>query len=140
MEILFGSVDRLSKSGATSDAPSFSLGVTQEFDMDEPTTPVCKRNEYVYNEADDHVPLTVIMSRIKENQVLRSESKWRDNQIRLPYLNMPIDFNENETKEEEQVWKYLWRAYGDQMRRCSRPAMEVLVDEETLKAYSRVVW
>ncbi|MFS7904295.1 hypothetical protein Hanom_Chr01g00034431 [Helianthus anomalus] len=125
MEILFGSVDRLSKSGATSDAPSFSLGVTQEFDMDEPTTPVCKRNEYVYNEADDHVPLTVIISRIKENQVLRSESKWRDNQIRLPYLNMPIDFNENETKEEE---------------RCSRPAMEVLVDEETLKAYSRVVW
>ncbi|KAM0026326.1 hypothetical protein Hdeb2414_s0020g00556981 [Helianthus debilis subsp. tardiflorus] len=103
MEILFDSVDRLSKSGATSDAPSFSLGLTQEFDMDEPTTPVCKRNEYVYNEVDDHVPLTVIMSRIKENQVLRSESKCHDNQIRLPYLNMPIDFNEKETKEEEQV-------------------------------------
>ncbi|KAJ0584430.1 hypothetical protein HanHA300_Chr00c0194g0727401 [Helianthus annuus] len=113
MEILFDSVDRLSKSGATSDAPSFSLGLTQEFDMDEPTIPVCKRNEHVYNEADDHVPLTVIMSRIKENQELRSELKCHDNQIRLPYLNMPIDFNEKETKEEEQVWKYLWRANGE---------------------------
>ncbi|KAM0012530.1 hypothetical protein Hdeb2414_s0051g00751601 [Helianthus debilis subsp. tardiflorus] len=98
--------------------PSFSLGLTQldvmcAADFNTPTH-VPERNMEI--DDDDHIPLSVVMTRLHKAAAERAKSKRiprASNLLKSPYKNRVVNSDNPEHKDEEKVWDYLWRISGD---------------------------
>lgn len=122
IKLVCETVDRESKAyysnnqAPTLGEPSYSLGMTQICTPPEMKTPSHAAPEVVEKEDDDNVPLSVIQKRLSKGVIIREKSKRTvciTNKNKSPFVGRAVDINNKESRDEENVWNFLWCISGD---------------------------
>ncbi|GKB43049.1 hypothetical protein Tco_0887991 [Tanacetum coccineum] len=136
-----------SKKGNDFEAPSFSFGVTQDFEME---TPVTDRNTPVLGSANQlelikAVPVSMCKPVLKDEDVVHGRGKRKYTKLqaaRSPFMLRVTDISATESKDEKRVEKFLLNKIGiDQSAvlsenetgtKASRKQMESLANGENI--------